>query len=235
MTILVKFNFFRGRLYFLTLSALCLMLAFFIFIPGRARAQEFRGTISGTITDSSGAVVKEAQVTIIETNTGTINRTKTDSAGQYVVPFLQPGTYQLVVEMTSFKKDVRNGITLQANEHPLIDMTLQVGNAQETISVTEMFLWSIPRTPPSARSSVQRRSKTTRSTAVLRSLSSNLPLASFLPRSPLRSIPSITAAPPAGASEELPRRRAKFSWMARPIPHGRATLRITRRRASSKS
>ena len=39
--------------------------------------------------------------------------------------------------MASFKKDVRNGVTLQANEHPLIDMTLQAGNAQETISVTE--------------------------------------------------------------------------------------------------
>jgi|SRR5437879_4945715 len=40
-------------------------------------------------------------------------RTKTDSSGQYVVPFLQPGTYQIVVEMASFKKVVRNGVTLQ--------------------------------------------------------------------------------------------------------------------------
>jgi hypothetical protein len=102
-----------------------------------AGAQEFRGTISGTVTDSTGAIIKDAQVAVTETNTGTINRTKTDSAGQYVVPFLQPGTYQIVVEMTSFKKDVRNGITLQANEHPIIDLTLQVGNAQEVVMVTE--------------------------------------------------------------------------------------------------
>jgi hypothetical protein len=122
-------------------SSLTLSVAFIagasIFLTARVQAQEFRGIISGTVTDSSGAVVKDAQVTITETSTNTVNRTKTDSAGQYVVPFLQPGTYQIVVEMASFKKDVRNGITLQANEHPLIDMVLQVGNAQETISVTE--------------------------------------------------------------------------------------------------
>jgi hypothetical protein len=114
-----------------------MMLPLLLLLSGRAVAQEFRGTISGTVTDATGAVVKDARVTITETSTNTINRTKTDSAGQYVVPFLQPGTYQIVVEMASFKKDVRNGVTLQANEHPLIDMTLQAGNAQETISVTE--------------------------------------------------------------------------------------------------
>ena len=122
-------------------GSLALQVAFIVltslFLSGCIWAQEFRGTISGTVTDSSGAVIKDAQVTITETSTGTVNRTKTDSAGQYVVPFLQPGTYQIVVEMTSFKRDVRNGITLQANEHPLIDITLQVGNTQETVSVTE--------------------------------------------------------------------------------------------------
>src|SRR5271170_5730942 len=86
--------------------------------PGRASAQEFRGTISGTVTDPTGAVVKDAPVTITETSTGTVNRTKSDSAGQYVVPFLQPGDYQITIEVKGFKKDVRNGITLQANEHP---------------------------------------------------------------------------------------------------------------------
>src|ERR1700730_1822194 len=127
----------RGHLRSFTLSVVGIVLAALLLIPGRAGAQEFRGTISGTVTDSTGAVVKDAQVTITETSTGTVNRTKTDSAGQYVVPFLQPGTYQIVVEMASFKKDVPNGVTLQANEHPLVDMSLQVGNAQETISVTE--------------------------------------------------------------------------------------------------
>src|ERR1035441_6243112 len=107
-----------------------------LLIPGRTSAQEFRGTISGKVTDSTGAVVRDAQVTITEISTGTINRTKTDGSGQYVVPFLQPGTYQVVVESTGFKKEVRNSVTLQANEHPSIDMALQIGNAMETVNVT---------------------------------------------------------------------------------------------------
>ena len=63
--------------------------------PGRASAtKSSRGTISGTVTDSTGAVVKDAQVTITETSTGTVNRTKSDGAGpEYVIPFLQPGEY----------------------------------------------------------------------------------------------------------------------------------------------
>ena len=49
-----------------------------------AFAQEFRGTISGTVTDPSGAVVPGASIEIVETQTGTINRTTSDAAGQYV-------------------------------------------------------------------------------------------------------------------------------------------------------
>ncbi len=116
-----------------TLFTVCVLL---LLIARGADAQEFRGTISGTVTDPTGAVVKDAQVTITETSTGTVNKTTSDKAGQYVVPFLPPGEYQVQVEMHGFKKDVRNGMTLQANEHPIIDMTLQIGNATETVSVT---------------------------------------------------------------------------------------------------
>jgi Carboxypeptidase regulatory-like domain/TonB dependent receptor len=120
----------------LRLCALLLAVLSPIAVLEHACAQEFRGTISGTVKDPTGAVVREAQVTITETTTATVNRTKTDSAGQYVVPFLQPGTYQIFVESSGFKKEVRDGITLQANEHPLIDLTLQIGSAAETVSVT---------------------------------------------------------------------------------------------------
>ena len=51
-------------------------------------------------------------------------------------PFYSPASIQITIEVKGFKKDVRNGITLQANEHPIIDMTLQIGNSVETVSVT---------------------------------------------------------------------------------------------------
>ncbi len=107
-----------------------------LFFVQHANAQEFRGTISGTVTDPSGAVVKGARVAITEVSTGSVNTTQSDNAGQYVVPFLQPGDYQISIEMTGFKKAIRNGVTLQANEHPIIDIPLQIGGAQETVSVT---------------------------------------------------------------------------------------------------
>src|ERR1700722_18730726 len=66
-----------------------------LFVVQHASAQEFRGTISGTVTDPSGAVVKGARVTITEVSTGSVNTTQSDNAGQYVVPFLQPGDYQI--------------------------------------------------------------------------------------------------------------------------------------------
>jgi hypothetical protein len=118
------------------LCTVLLIAAALLAVPESASAQEFRGTISGRVTDSTGALVRDAQVTVTEASTGTVNRTKTDNSGQYVVPFLQPGTYQVVVESTGFKKEVRDGVTLQANEHPSIDMALQIGNAMETVSVT---------------------------------------------------------------------------------------------------
>jgi hypothetical protein len=101
-----------------------------------AQAQEFRGTISGTITDPSGAAVPNAQVTITEKNTGTINKTTSGSSGEYVVPFLPPGEYQISIETAGFKKVVRSGITLQSAEHPIIDLALSLGSTQETVNVT---------------------------------------------------------------------------------------------------
>ncbi len=103
---------------------------------GGANAQEFRGTISGSLTDSTGATVAGAQVTIREVNTGAINKTTSDAQGQYVVPFLPPGTYEITVEMTGFKKAVRSSVTLQSGEHPVLDLALQLGGSQEVVNVS---------------------------------------------------------------------------------------------------
>lgn len=125
----------RSLRYF-AVPVFCFMVVALLLYPDRAAAQEFRGTISGAVTDTTGAVVKGAQVTITEASTGTVNRTQTDGTGQYVVPFLQPGTYQVAIELKGFKKNIRNGITLQANGHPIIDVQMEVGNAQEEVNVT---------------------------------------------------------------------------------------------------
>lgn len=105
-------------------------------LTGWGRAQEFRGTISGAITDPSGAVVPGAQVVVKETHTGTVNKTKSDAAGQYVVPFLLPGDYSITVTAQGFETTTRNGVTVEAQAHPIVDMKLPVGNTSETVEVT---------------------------------------------------------------------------------------------------
>jgi hypothetical protein len=101
-----------------------------------ARAQEFRGTISGTISDSSGAVVPHAALTARETSTGTVNRTTSDAAGQYVIPFLPPGTYTVTAEAKGFETLVQTGIVLESQGHPIINLAMQVGSLSQTVTVT---------------------------------------------------------------------------------------------------
>jgi hypothetical protein len=101
-----------------------------------AGAQEFRATVSGTVKDPSGAVIPGATVQVREVNTGTRNKTVSDAAGQYVVPYLLPGEYAITAEAVGFEKLSRAGITLSANDHPIIDLTLQIGSADQTVTVT---------------------------------------------------------------------------------------------------
>jgi hypothetical protein len=107
-----------------------------LLIPTGAFAQEFRATISGTVTDATGAVVPGASIMVTETQTGTINRTTSDNAGQYVVPFLLPGNYAISVTKKGFETLTRAGVTLQAQEHPIINLALTVGSSTQTVTVT---------------------------------------------------------------------------------------------------
>jgi hypothetical protein len=119
------------------LLALSMIFAVALFLaPQQSMAQESRGTISGTVTDPTGAAIPNAQVVVTEVNSGTTSKSKSNAAGQYVVPFLLPGKYSITVESEGFKKSVRAGIELDAAAHLIIDMKLQLGSAQQTVTVT---------------------------------------------------------------------------------------------------
>jgi hypothetical protein len=113
-----------------------LFVAFLLLLPFAAIAQEFRATISGTVTDPSGAVVPGANVLVQETSTGAISHTTSDAAGEYVVPFLMPGNYSITVKASGFEVLKRSGIVLHAQEHPMINLALTVGSANQTVTVT---------------------------------------------------------------------------------------------------
>ncbi|HEY1215606.1 MAG TPA: carboxypeptidase regulatory-like domain-containing protein, partial [Bryobacteraceae bacterium] len=103
---------------------------------GIASAQVTTGSILGTITDSSGAAVPGAQVTVTEINKGTTQQYTTDESGNYVAPFLVPGHYSVTVEKSGFKRAASPDNLVEVDQRARLDFTLQIGAASETIEVT---------------------------------------------------------------------------------------------------
>ncbi len=103
---------------------------------GAANAQEFRATITGKVIDPSGAAVPGAAVQVKNVDTNEGASATTDAQGNYTVPLLRPATYTLTVEAPGFKKYSREGVTLQVGQTAGINVSLEIGNAQETVTVT---------------------------------------------------------------------------------------------------
>ncbi len=93
------------------------------------------GTILGTVTDPSGAVVPGVKITITNTDTGTSQTLTTNSAGQYVAPDLQVGHYTVRAEASGFKTAQQAGIALSVGERNRVDFKLEIGSTQESITV----------------------------------------------------------------------------------------------------
>ncbi len=99
-------------------------------------AQLDRGALTGTITDPSGAVIPDARVTIKNTGTNGIYETRSNPAGQYTMPNLPVGGYELTFEAPAFKKLVRSGITLSVADVVRVDATLAVGSVTESVQIS---------------------------------------------------------------------------------------------------
>ena len=99
-------------------------------------AQEFRGTMSGIVTDPTGAVVAGATVTVTEVHTGTKIPAVSDSVGQYTAPYLLPGDYDIAVKMQGFRPFVRKGVHVGAGDREVIDVKLAVGDTAQSVEVT---------------------------------------------------------------------------------------------------
>jgi outer membrane receptor protein involved in Fe transport len=99
-------------------------------------AQEVTGTILGTVTDHSGAVVPGAKVTITNTDRNAVVRTtKTSKEGEYSAPLLPIGHYSVTVETPGFKKATQADIILNVNDKRSVNAVLEVGNNTETVTV----------------------------------------------------------------------------------------------------
>jgi hypothetical protein len=105
-------------------------------LPTRSLAQ---GTdtalVRGAITDSRGAFIPGAAVTMTNDGTGVVDKATTDRVGRYTFEVLKPASYTAKVEATGFKTAVRNNIVLRVGDQTDIDFTLQVGSVTQTVEV----------------------------------------------------------------------------------------------------
>jgi hypothetical protein len=118
----------------------CVWLAVAIVCVGliglkRASAQAATAAISGSITDTSGAVIPATTIQVRNTGTGLTREAQSDSQGRYNVPDLAIGDYELRASKTGFQTLVRAGVTLTVGSQPVIDFQLPVGRAEQTINV----------------------------------------------------------------------------------------------------
>jgi hypothetical protein len=102
-----------------------------------AWAQETRGTITGSVTDASGAVIPGAKVTITNTDRNVVVRTvTTGSSGSYSAPLLPVGRYKVTVEAPNFKKAEIAGVALHVSEVRTVNVALTVGAVVQSVTVT---------------------------------------------------------------------------------------------------
>ncbi len=111
------------------------VLTLLTIIPAAVHAQEARSTVSGTITDQSGATLTSAQVRITNIDTGVILSAVSNDVGQYHLLFVNPGTYRLSAEMPGFRTFIRENILLTLGEAATLDVRMEVGSQADTVTV----------------------------------------------------------------------------------------------------
>lgn len=119
----------RNRLLILPL---CVVL-----VAGGAAAQTSAGALVGLVRDPAGAAIPAAEVVVTNTQTNVVFDIKTDGSGNYFVPSLLPGSYSVTCQHPGFKKVTVEPITVSVNQTVRVDLTLQVGETAESVTVQE--------------------------------------------------------------------------------------------------
>lgn len=107
-----------------------------LLIPALLFAQGYFGTVSGLLTDPSGAVVQNAKVTLTDQQKGYTFTTTSDSAGRYLFRAVSPGHYSVTAEMKGFDKVVVTNIKVDVNDNATANLSLRMVAAKETVQVS---------------------------------------------------------------------------------------------------
>ena len=101
-----------------------------------ALAQSDRGTITGTVADPGGAVIPNAAVIATNPATGGIFKTQTTDTGNFTIPSVPAGLYNLSVEVTGFRKFEQQGFRVQVSQSSRLDVEMQIGATTDSVTVT---------------------------------------------------------------------------------------------------
>ena len=116
---------------------LVLIAAFLTVLPSASlMAQEYRGRIQGTVTDSSQGAIVGAQVTLLNSKTGVAAVRQTNENGHYLFDLVEPGTYSIAVEFQGFNRFVQENTAVPSRADLTVNAVLKPGEIKETISVT---------------------------------------------------------------------------------------------------
>ena len=120
-----------------SLSCFAFACLCFLLLQGQgAFAQVDEGSIAGTVQDSSGAVVPNAKVTLLNTDQGLSLETTTNSSGEYTFSPVRIGNYSVTVTATGFSTTTQQHLTVAVSQHLQVDVSLKTGAATETVEVT---------------------------------------------------------------------------------------------------
>jgi hypothetical protein len=117
------------------LALISFALLLIAFLASVVPAQTFRGTILGTVTDPNGAVVPGAKITVKNTSTGLERSTTTDDAGNYTVPELPIGPYEVRVEQTGFESATVANVNVEVASERRVDVKLSVAGASTLVTI----------------------------------------------------------------------------------------------------
>ena len=116
-------------------GSMVLLLVFFVTLPVCAGGPT--GTITGTVTDPSGAVVRNARITILNEATNALRNAESNDDGDFTVALLPPGRYRVTAESAGFRRSVFNDVTVDVDQTARVDFALEVGAATEEVKVKD--------------------------------------------------------------------------------------------------
>lgn len=115
---------------------LCAVAVISLCMAPRLNAQVTGGTISGSVTDSTGGAIPKVEISIINTATGVVSTATTSAEGFYSVPNLLPGPYQVTAKSSGFSTSIVNGITLTVGAQQEVNVALKVGETSQQVEVS---------------------------------------------------------------------------------------------------